>query len=288
MASRILASQRRVESIPQLLLPPFPTRGFSLRLKIAAVMLLIIGAVAVTAPWIAPYDPSAISPSDRLLPPNLDHLFGTDMFGRDLFSRVLYGASPTLQVALGAVIIGALPGLALGMIAGSKRGVFDQVVTQIADAWNALPGVLVALVMIAALGRSVVVLVLALGISSIPTFYRMVRAETMRVAAEPFVEAAVSLGACHRAVLMRHIIPNIAPSLLALVTISVGRMLLATSALSFIGLGAPPPSPEWGSLLAEGRAHMEQNWWLIWFPGATIAVTTFAIYLFGNSFRDSR
>jgi ABC-type dipeptide/oligopeptide/nickel transport system permease subunit len=251
-------------------------------------LLLLIGGVALAAPRIAPHDPAAISPPDRMMPPDAEHPLGTDMFGRDLFSRLLYGAAPTLQVALGAVLIGALPGVTLGLLAGSRRSLFDQLLTQVIDAWIALPGVLVALVLTAALGRSLLVLTFTLGFSSIPMFYRIARAETMRVSAEPFIEAARSLGAPPLVILWRHILPNIAPSLLSLLTISAGRMLLATSALSFIGLGAPPPSPEWGTLLAEGRERMDQGWWLIWFPGAAIALTTFAFFLLGGALRDQR
>lgn len=259
-----------------------------LRLIFGAVLVMLVILVSSLAPHIAPYEPSALNPSERLLAPSADHLFGTDMFGRDLFSRIVYGAQPTLQVAIGAVLLGLLPGTALGLLAGQRRSLFDQIMTQIVDAWLALPGVLVALVMVAMLGRSLTVLMLALGISSIPTFYRIVRTETMRIYNEEYVEAAVSLGADTHGILLRHVLPNIASSIIVLVAITVGRMLLATSALSFIGLGAPPPSPEWGSLLAEGRNYMYEHWWLMWFPGAAIALTTFGFYLLGNCLRDQR
>lgn len=259
---------------------------FSRRWIITVTAICMIALAVGVAPLLAPYNPVAINAADRAQAPSFAHLFGTDHFGRDLFSRVLVGAQPTLQVALGAVMIGALPGLILGLVAGTKRGIFDQIVTQISDAWIAVPGVMVALVMSAAFGRSLLILAIALGISSIPMFYRVLRAETMRVSAEPYVEAAISLGATHRGLLFRHIFPNVAPAFIALVTISLGRMLLATSALSFIGLGAPPPSSEWGSLLAEGRAYMDEHWWLIFFPGLTIALATYVVFLFGTALRD--
>ncbi|MCL4249819.1 MAG: ABC transporter permease [Anaerolineae bacterium] len=286
MASRIALRQQRYQSTATVFFPLPALRSVSLRLKVAVGLLLLIGLAAFVLPNLTPCDPAAINPSERMLPPSHEHPLGTDMFGRDMFSRVMYGARPTFEVAIGAVLIGAVPGVALGLVAGSKRSLFDQIFTQVVDAWIALPGVLVALVLAAAMGRSLFVLALALGISSIPLFYRVIRAETMRISSEPYVEAATSLGADRKAILLRHVFPNVAPSLLSLVTISIGRMLLATSALSFIGLGAPPPSPEWGSLLAEGRAYMETSWWLIWYPGVAIALTTFAIFLFGNALRD--
>jgi ABC-type dipeptide/oligopeptide/nickel transport system permease subunit len=261
-----------------------PTRD--LRLWIGLGLLAIIIGVAVFAPSIAPYDPVKIDPSVRLIAPSADHLFGTDMYGRDLFSRMLYGAQPSLTVAVGAVLIGLVPGVMLGLIAGSRRGVVDQFLTQIMDAWIALPGVLVALVMVAMLGRSLLVLTLALAISTIPTFYRVTRAETLRASIMLYVKAAESLGATPQHILLRHILPNIASSLIVLAAVTISRMLLASSGLSFIGLGAPPPSPEWGSLLAESRSHLHDSGWLIWFPGMAIFLATFAFYSIGTTLRD--
>jgi peptide/nickel transport system permease protein len=263
-----------------------PIHQYSWRLIVGAVLLAMIVGTAVLAPSIAPYDPLQLDPSARLMPPNAAHLFGTDMYGRDLFSRVLYGAQPSLTVAMGAVVIGLVPGVLLGLLVGSRRGVVDQVLTQIMDAWIALPGVLVALVLVAMLGRTLMVLTLALGISSIPTFYRITRAETLRACTALYVKAAESLGAHPRQILVRHVLPNIATSLIVLAAVTTSRMLLATSGLSFIGLGAPPPSPEWGSLLAESRSHLHDSWWLIWFPGAAISLTTFTFYWIGTSLRD--
>jgi ABC-type dipeptide/oligopeptide/nickel transport system permease subunit len=273
--------QRRQTQIEQFFQPQR-----SWRLLIGSGLLALIIGVALFAPSIAPYDPIRIDPSVRLTPPSAEHPFGTDMYGRDLFSRVIYGAQPSLMVAVGAVVIGLIPGVLLGLFAGSRRGVVDQVLTQITDAWIALPGVLVALVMVAMLGRSLTVLTVALGISSIPTFYRVTRAETLRASAYLYVQAAESLGATSWHLLLRHILPNIASSLIVLAAVMISRMLLATSGLSFIGLGAPPPSPEWGSLLAESRSHLYESWWLIWFPGAAISLTTLVFYLIGNSLRD--
>jgi peptide/nickel transport system permease protein len=256
------------------------------RLWIGLILLAFIVGIAIFAPSIAPYNPTTIDPSARLMAPGESHRFGTDMYGRDLFSRVLYGAQPSLMVAVGAVLLGLIPGVLLGLLAGSRRGLFDQFATQIMDAWIALPGVLVALVLVAMLGRSLTVLTIALGVSSIPTFYRVTRAETLRAYTALYVKAAESLGAHPSQILLRHILPNIAASLIVLVSVTVSRMLLATSGLSFIGLGAPPPSPEWGSLLAESRSHLHDAWWLIWFPGLAISLTTFAFYSIGNALRD--
>jgi len=258
------------------------------RRLLGALIVLAVCLMALFAPQIVPGDPSQIDARSRLQAPTLEHPFGTDAFGRDLFRRVIYGAQPSLGVSVFAVVLGAFPGILLGMIAGRRDGWLDHILTQVMDAWIALPGVLLALLLAAALGRSLVVLTLALGIGTIPMFYRVARTETLRVRSALYVEAAVSLGADSWRITRCHVLPNIASSMIVLCTVMVGRMLLATSALSFIGLGAPPPSPEWGGLLAEGRTHMHEAWWLMWFPGLAIALTTFGFYLLGNSIRDQQ
>lgn len=249
-------------------------------------ILMTIGVVALLAPQIAPYTVDGINAQNRLLSPSWSHLFGTDNYGRDLFSRIIVGSRVSLGVAVSAVLIGLIPGVLAGLMAGTYRGLWSALLTQAVDAWLALPGVLVALVMVAAFGRSLTVLVVALGISAFPMFYRLTRAETLRAASELYVEAAESLGASRPRILLQHILPNIASPIIVMVSLACGRMLLATSALSFIGLGVPPPTPEWGNLIAEGRDYMHTAWWLLWFPGLAIGITTLGFHLVGNSLID--
>ncbi|MBE0689961.1 MAG: ABC transporter permease, partial [Anaerolineae bacterium] len=227
---------------------------------LGAVIVIAVCLLALLAPQIVPGDPSRIDARARLEAPSLEHPFGTDAFGRDLFRRVVHGAQPSLGVSVFAVVLGAVPGILLGMFAGRTGRWIDHLMTQVMDAWIALPGVLLALLLAAVLGRPLVVLTLALGIGTIPMFFRVARTETLRIRSELYVEAAVSLGADSWRITRAHVLPNIASSMIVLCTVMIGRMLLATSALSFIGLGAPPPSPEWGGLLAEGRAHMHEAW----------------------------
>lgn len=279
----IVARPGRVMVRPQIRLPSLPGR-----LGVGVAILSLVALIVVFAPQIAPHETGGINASARLLSPNATYPFGTDSFGRDLFSRVIIGTRVSLGVAISAVMIGLIPGVLLGMLAGAYRGIWSALLTQAVDAWMALPGVLVALVMVAAFGRSLNVLALALGIATFPMFYRLTRAETLRADSELYVEAAESLGARRARVLLRHILPNIISPVIVMVVLSCGRMLLATSALSFIGLGAPPPTPEWGSLIAEGRDYMHSAWWLIWFPGLAIAFTTFGFHLVGNSLVSRR
>jgi peptide/nickel transport system permease protein len=266
-------------------------RYLRLHLKLTAltVGLLMIGMMtllALFASLLAPYDVSTMNASDRLQPPSSFHLFGTDSYGRDMFSRIVFGARISLQVAYTSSVLAAIPGIILGTFAAMKNGWIDSLLTQIMDAWLALPGILVALVLTAMLGRSLEIVALALGLATIPLFYRISRSEALRVRNELYVEAAHALGATQHEIVTRHLLPNIVSSLLVVFTITIGRMLLATSALSFIGLGAPPPSPEWGTLLSEGRTYIQQAWWLMVFPGVAIAFTTLGFYLLGDGLRD--
>lgn len=260
--------------------------GLPLPLVIGLLIVAVILLIAALAPRIAPYDMAAMSMQERLQPPSLAHPFGTDLYGRDLFSRVLYGARLSVAVALLAVLISALPGIAAGIIAGMYPGLAESAVSRLVDAWIAVPGLLLAIVMVASLGRSALVIALALGLAGIPTYYRQARAETLRVRDAQYIEAVRAAGASERYLLRHHVLPNVLPLLLVLMSLRAGGMLLAVSALSFIGLGAQPPQPEWGALLAEGRDYLEPAWWLTFFPGCAIALTVFGLNLIGDSLRD--
>lgn len=246
----------------------------------------IIGVLAFFSASIAPYDYAKMAPADRLQGPSLQHFFGTDIYGRDLFSRVLVGARLSLTVAGIAVGLAAAPGILLGIVSGMNPGWFSNGFSRVMDAWMAVPGLLLAIAFTAAFGRSTFVLAMALGLIGIPTYYRQARAETLTIQNELFVDAARSLGAKQFHILLRHVLPNVLPTLTVLITLRVGSILLAVSGLSFIGLGAQPPEPEWGALLAEGRDYAQQAWWLTFFPGAAIAATVFALNLLGDGLRD--
>lgn len=266
--------------------PKIATSVQSPGLKIGIVIAASVLLLAILAPHIVPYDIAKIAPRERLEAPSLAHPFGTDLYGRDLFSRVLYGTRLSVGAAVATVLFAAVPGIALGILAGLYPGIVADIISRITDAWMAVPGLLLAIAMVASFGRSPLVLAFALGIAGIPTYYRQARIETMRVRGELFVEAARTLGAKENQVLLYHVLPHVLPLLLVLIFLRTGGMLLAFSALSFIGLGAQPPAPEWGALLAEGRDYVEQAWWLTFFPGCAIAITVFGFNLIGDAFRD--
>lgn len=265
--------------------PPLPIR-LPTALIIGGTIVLLVALAAVLAPVIAPYDMARMAPADRLQAPSMAHLFGTDPMGRDLFSRVIFGARLSVTVAVMAVAIACVPGMALGMLAGMYPGTMENILTRIMDAWMAVPSLLLAIAMAATLGRSTFILALALGLAGIPTYYRQTRAETLRVRSEGYVEAARALGSPEIQTLVRHVLPNVLPNLIVLATFRTGAMLMAISALGFIGLGAAPPAPEWGTLIADGREYMAQAWWLTIFPGAAITLTVYGLNMLGDGLRD--
>ncbi|MBX0331155.1 ABC transporter permease [Oscillochloris sp. ZM17-4] len=256
-------------------------------LLIGGVLVSLLILTALLAPLLAAYPPDQIKPAIRLQPPSLAHPFGTDNFGRDMFSRVVYGARIALQMSLLSVLLAAVPGIWMGLLAGYHRGWGEQALSRIMDAWLAFPGLLLAIVLVARLGPSLNTTVLALGVVGIPSFYRLTRGGTISARHALYVEAARSIGVHHSRILLRHILPNLASPLIVLVTLRIGTMLLAAGGLSFIGLGAQPPLPEWGALLAAGRDYLDSAWWLALAPGLAFTLSVMGFNLLGDGLRDA-
>lgn len=261
-------------------------RRLSPNLAAGLVLVSLVVLMAVFAPVLAPAPPDLLDSASILLQPSPAHPLGTDSFGRDLFSRLVYGARLALGLTGIATLFSAVPGLLLGMAAGYYRGWVDQVLSRFMDAWLALPGLLLALVIIARTGPSLEGAILALGLSGIPGFYRLVRANTISICVMPYMEASRSVGVTHTRQIFRHVLPNLMTSVLVLVTLRLGTYLLAGSSLSFIGLGAQTPQPEWGALLAEGRDYLDTAWWMFVFPGLAITLTVIGFNLLGDGLRD--
>jgi peptide/nickel transport system permease protein len=249
------------------------------------VMVLLV-LVAIFAPFIATHDPIAIS-RDNLQAPSRHHLMGTDNFGRDTFSRVVYGARISLQMGIVAVIIGTTGGTIIGLVAGHYGGFTDTLLMRFIDALMAFPGILLALSVAAVLGTGIFNAMIAVGISWIPQFARLVRGSVLQVKAMPYVEAARSIGANDTRLMARHIFPNVTTPILVLSTLGVASAILIGASLSFLGLGAQPPTAEWGAILNQGRQYMRQAWWLMTFPGLAITITVMAVNLFGDGLRDA-
>jgi len=254
---------------------------------IGGSILAAIVLSALLAPLISPYDPIKASQRTSLESPGLSHPMGTDRFGRDVLSRVLWGGRLALPVGIVSVLIAAVVGVTLGLIAGYYGGPLDAVIMRFVDLLLAFPGILLALAIVAVLGGSLLNLMIAVGISSIPAYVRITRGTVLSVKEREFVVAARALGIGDGAVILRHILPNVLAPLIVLGTLGVASAIITSSALSFLGLGIKPPTPEWGNLLADGREFLQHAWWVAFFPGLAIMLTVFAINLLGDGVRDA-
>lgn len=249
------------------------------------LVLTILSMVLWSEHWSHfPYDQLRVGP--RLSPPSKIHWFGTDGFGRDVWSRLVIGSRYTLGMAFTASLISMLPGTFLGLIAGYRGGWLDRILSRFIDLLLSLPGLLLAIILIARLGPSMLTTAIALGVTGIPAFYRVIRTETITLSMAPFVEASTLAGARTFRILFRHICPHLYPDLIVLGSLRIGTFMLAGSGLSFIGLGAQSPTPEWGVLLSEGKQFMNTAWWLWVFPAAAIMLAVFSFNLFGDGLRD--
>lgn len=254
---------------------------------VGLVIIALLILIAIFAPIISPYDPEKQSLVDQFIPPSTEHLMGTDSFGRDIWSRIAFGARISLQVGIIAVGIAMVVGTFIGLLAGYYGGWFDMVSQRIIDIMLAFPGLLLALAIIAVLGSSIQNVMIAVGIGSIPSYARLVRAQVLSVKQREYVEAARASGARDYRLIGIHIFPNVISSLIVLGSLGIAGAILSAAALSFIGLGAQPPTPEWGAMLSQGRGFLRQYWWITTFPGVFIAITVLGFNLLGDGLRDA-
>jgi peptide/nickel transport system permease protein len=254
---------------------------------IGAALVLFEIVLALTAPWITPYDPFDQNPLAALQAPSREHLFGTDDTGRDLFSRVIYGTQISLRVGLISVGIGGGIGIVLGIIAGYRGGVLDNAIMRVMDLLLAFPGILLALAIIAILGPGLFNVMIAVGISSIPYYTCVARGSALALRDREFVLGARAIGCGDAHITRRYILPNVLPPLIVLATLGIASAILTAAGLSFIGLGAVPPAPEWGAILTLGRKYINQAWWYTTFPGLAIAITVLGINMLGDALRDA-
>jgi len=253
---------------------------------VGGALFLVFILLALFGPMLAPNDPIATNTPQRLQPPSLHHLFGTDEFGRDLFSRVLYGARIAARVGVISVLVAMSGGIALGFITGYYGGAVDSLLSRLMEIWMAFPGVLFALIVVAILGPSLNNVIISLGLLSIPEYARLIRGLVLSGRQEQYVEAARAIGVGDLRLMWRHLLPNIVGPILILSSLRFGSALLTGAGLSFIGLGAQPPTPEWGAILASGRDYMQQAWWITAFPGITIALFVLGVNLLGDGLRN--
>lgn len=256
--------------------------------KLAVVMLLLIFYAAFMAPFIAPYSPTAIDYSNMTYsPPSLENWFGTDDFGRDIFSRVLYGARIALGIGFAAVLVNATLGVTLGLLAGYYGGKADMIIMRIIEIWNSIPFILLALAIISALGRGMVNLIIAVGVTGLINFSRLTRSIVLQIKEKEYVEAARALGSSDRRILIKHVLPNSISSLIVLATLRIGISILIVAGLSFLGLGIQPPTSAWGTMLNRGQEYLVQAPWMSIFPGLAIVITVLSFNLLGDALRDA-
>ena len=252
-------------------------------------ILVVLILLAIFADVIADYDEVAIkmNTSIRLQGPSKDHILGTDELGRDIFARIIHGARVSLQVGIIAVGIAIVVGGSLGAIAGFYGGVLDNIIMRIMDIFLAVPSILLAISIVSALGSSMTNLMIAVGVSSIPSYARIVRASVLSIKDQEFIEAARAIGARDSRIIVKHILPNSLAPVIVQGTLGVAGAILSTAGLSFIGLGIEKPAPEWGAMLSGGRQHIRDSSHVTTFPGIAIMITILSLNLLGDGLRDA-
>jgi peptide/nickel transport system permease protein len=267
-----------------------------IRRRTALVGLVVVAAVvlaALLAPVLTPFDPLVQDISQRLKPPGWvspegrAHWLGTDHLGRDILGRILYGSRIALVVGLSAVAIAGTLGLVVGVVSGYFGGRVDDLFMRLADIQLAFPFILLALAVIGVLGPSLRNIIVVVGVSGWVVYARIVRGEVLSLREREFVQAARAVGSPPARVIVRHLVPNAFAPWLVIATLDMARVIIVESALSFLGLGIPPPTPTWGAMLADGRVYMSTAWWLATFPGLAILVTVLGINLLGDGLRDT-
>ncbi len=251
---------------------------------LAIVAVLVIAAVF--APLIAPHDPFRMAAGPRLAPPSADHLMGTDQLGRDVFSRIVYGARLTLQIGVIAVGISLTAGLLLGLVAGYAGGWPERILMRLVDVLFSFTEIVIALACLAILGVGLVNAMIAIGIASIPFYARITHSVVLVEKNKPYFEAAIAAGASRLRLIFVHLLPNVIPTLIVVGTLGVSTAVLAAAGLSFLGLGAQPPQPEWGFMLSSSRDLIARAPWMMIFPGLAIAITVLGFNLLGDGVRE--
>lgn len=260
------------------------------RNKVAMVCLgviILMFLVAAFAGVIAPYGFEEQDLTNTLKAPSISHLCGTDNVGRDIFSRLLYGSRNSLLIGFLSVTCSAVIGIMIGLCAGYFGGIFDTVVMRVLDVIQALPTILLAIAISAALGNGLINCIIALSISQIPAFSRMSRASCMNVAGQEYIEATQSINARQKRILLKHVLPNAMSPLIVQFTMQVAMAIITSAGLSFIGLGVQPPYAEWGAMLSAGRSYIRHAPWMVIFPGVMIMIEVLSLNLLGDGLRDA-
>lgn len=259
---------------------------------VGLVIIVVVLFSSIFAGFISPYDPAELNLPEMLLPPawceggSMAHLLGTDSLGRDVFTRCLYGSRISLLVGVCSVVVAGLIGTVLGLVSGYYGGIADSIIMRIADAFHAIPRILLAMVVLFVAGPSVLTLILVIGVTNWVSYARLIRGEVLTTKSKEFVKASRTIGTREGTIIRRHILPNVFAQFIVVSTISVASSIIIEASMSFLGLGIQPPTVSWGMMLADGRNYLATNWWICTFPGIFITITVLGIMFLGNWLRD--
>ncbi len=251
------------------------------------IVLLLLILSAVFADQITTYDPIKRDVRNRLQAPSSEHWLGTDALGRDIFTRIIYGGRLSLWIGIASVGLSIVTGVPLGLISGYSGGIIDSIIMRIMDLILAFPGIIFAIWLVSMLGPGVNQVILAIAFWSLPTYSRVIRGSVLSIKQVDFVLASRALGGNYWTILFRHILPNVVAPIIIISSLSISSAILSGASLSFLGLGAQPPNPEWGALLSDGRPYIRTAWWLTIFPGLMLTIVVLSSNLFGDGLRDA-
>ncbi len=261
-------------------------RGSLLNLIPIVVLLVVAVFTFLGDAFIVRYDPIEMNLSDRLKPPSAQYYFGTDEFGRDIFSRVISGTKISIMAAAFVLVVAVSVGFTVGVVSGLQGGILDEVLMRITDLFMAFPSMILAMAIAATLGASLQNTLIALAVVFWPWYARLVRAQVLSLREREYIAAAHCLGASRFHIILRHLLPNLMPILITQLTLDVGYVILSTAGLSYLGLGAQPPTPEWGAMIMSARQFMRESWWYTTFPGLALVTTVVGFNLLGDALRD--
>lgn len=259
------------------------------------IIIIIVFLLSIFSEIISPYDPNQYNLRMRYMPPfwvsgEFNFILGTDQLGRDMLSRLIYGTRISVIVGIGGVIVSMVIGVFIGLICGFYRGIIDAILSRVIDTLMSIPFILLAISIVGMVGisgnDSLIVIIIVLGLTGWITFARVIRAEVLSIREKEYIESAYAIGQTNFLIIIKHILPNVIPSIIVLSTLQIATVIIAESSLSFLGLGVKPPIVTWGSMLADGRDHLATSWWLATFPGLAITFTTLGLIIFGDWLRD--